>query len=618
MILKNYRPDIDGLRAIAVLSVLLFHAGYPAFSGGFVGVDVFFVISGYLITGFILNDQNQSLTAHLKDFYARRIRRIFPALIVVIAASLVAGWFWLLPPDYVALAKQALAGAFFVPNFLFWSEAGYFDKVAELKPLLHLWSLGIEEQFYLVWPIAIFTIKRTRLLRPFLFVVTIASFAYCVYLTASDPNSAYYLPFSRMWELTIGGLIAAISFRSSNTLVNNALSVFGLSAILWSVVAISPSDPFPGAIAAIPTLGAAALIWSGPSTFIASRLLSIKPAIYIGLISYPLYLWHWPLLSFARQLGWPISTWMVLAASVALASITYEFIERPLKSGRFRPFPFPLLAGMGMVAACGFAVVISAGVYWRYPIDSASILKTLSYDYGPDGRLYECWLVDEKGSQQYPPECTSPNGKDGILIVGDSHAARLYPGLLKAFPNNPVWQITRSGCLPLGGSSLCNQTRDYALQIAKQQHPKYVILFAAWLNHSEDWSGAAPLGKMLASTIEQFVSTGTHVVVLGPAPIWKPSLPQVAYNEQQKSGKVPFRIQTGRDVSAVDREIQDIATRNGAAFVSVNDTLCNDLGCLVRSPSAPDLLTSWDYGHLTTAGATFVAEQLFSSIVKSN
>ena len=285
----TYRADIDGLRAVAVLGVLFYHASVSAIPGGFVGVDVFFVISGYLITGIIKDDCLKGTFSFL-GFYGRRARRILPALIVVLACSLAAGWFILLPPDYEALSKQAVASALFVPNFLFWSEAGYFDHNAISKPLLHLWSLGIEEQFYLLWPMILVGAARKRTLSiSFLILITLCSFALCVYLTPRNSASAFYLPQSRAWELSLGALIAYVQPANARQSIRSTLSVLGLLVIAATMLLLNSNKQFPGYIAALPALGTGAVIWAGRDT-IAAKALSWKPITYVGLISFPLYL----------------------------------------------------------------------------------------------------------------------------------------------------------------------------------------------------------------------------------------------------------------------------------------------------------------------------------------
>ena len=614
----TYRPEIDGLRAIAVLGVLLFHAGIPFLSGGYVGVDVFFVISGYLITGIILDDCRKGRFSILA-FYGRRVRRIFPALIVVLACSLIAGWFLLLPIHYEMLSKEALAAALFVPNFLFWSEAGYFDTKAILKPLLHLWSLGIEEQFYLVWPLTLLFVARQRILTiRILIIVTIFSFALSVYMTPKNAASAFYLPQFRVWELSLGALIACIGPLPASATTRSRASVLGLAGIALAMVFFKPDSRFPGYIAALPTLATAAVIWSGRDAVAARYFLSSNAVVYIGLISYPLYLWHWPLLSLARyrHIEGPLSSAGLLIASFILAAATYELAEKPFRKLNIEKAFHPLIIGMASTAGVAAIFFFSGGVSYRYPKDVASILSTMKYDYETDSRLYSCWLVDVRGPQEFAPECLSGNANhDGILVWGDSHAARLYPGLRRAFPDLTIWQTTRSSCLFFGGTEECNHTNAVALNAIETKRPQTVILFMAWVNYSEDWGPASPLGMALKNALTALQPLKVpNLIVLGPAPYWGDlALPQQAYEEWQRSGQIPLRLDgLKRSTTKVEGQLKAISESSGAAFISLTDFLCDVSGCLVHIPDKPGELFSWDTGHLTTAGAEYVASHILN------
>ena len=305
-----YRKDIDGLRAIAVLSVVGFHAFPTRITGGFVGVDVFFVISGYLISTIVLGALSEGRFG-FASFYAGRVRRLFPALAVVLVASYLLGWRVLLPHEYKQLSRDVVAGAGFLSNFGFWSDSGYFDASAELKPLLHLWSLSVEEQFYLVWPLFLIVASKWRfnLLRPML-VIILGSFTLNVVVTARDPVASFYVPATRLWELALGGVLASIvrtmrhpsqdapgMLRAHHA---NVMAVVGSACITAAVVGLNKGVQFPGWWVLLPTIGTVLVIAAGPNAWLNHSVLSLRPLVAVGLISYPLYLWHWPLLSFAR------------------------------------------------------------------------------------------------------------------------------------------------------------------------------------------------------------------------------------------------------------------------------------------------------------------------------
>jgi len=359
-----YRADIDGLRAVAILAVLAFHAFPNVAPSGFYGVDVFFVISGYLIGGIILRQLAERRFSFL-NFYGRRVRRIFPALVVVLVATTVIGWVVLLPQEYAQLGLHVAAAAAFASNFLLWTEAGYFDSATEFKPLMHLWSLGVEEQFYILWPFLL--ILATRLLRkplPIMALVAIASYGGMVVAAHGDPVAAFYLPFYRFWELMLGSILAAVgvySFGSSFTsalphraksYLREALALLGIALIVRAVTLPLPewARSQAGSDAIVPTLGCALAIAAGPSTWTSRNILGNRVARAIGLISYPLYLWHWPLLSFGYIIHGPAIlaeaggtsdalppfSWRIgaAAASVALATLTFFLVETPLRFGR--------------------------------------------------------------------------------------------------------------------------------------------------------------------------------------------------------------------------------------------------------------------------------------------
>jgi peptidoglycan/LPS O-acetylase OafA/YrhL len=341
-----YRPDVDGLRAIAVLVVLLFHAFPNAFPAGFIGVDIFFVISGFLISGIIFDGLDTGSFSFV-DFYSRRIRRIFPALATVFGVCLIFGWFGLLPHEFRSLGKHVVGGAGFISNIVLLRESGYFDVDAKLKPLLHLWSLGIEEQYYLVWPGLLFLCRgRQRATTLAIGSIGLASFALNLYFTRTNPSWGYYLPVTRFFELMIG---SALAFMMRNRQGNPALSanlaaqfpnlksLAGILALVVSFIFVNENQPFPGWWGLLVCAGAYLLIDAGPAAWFNRHILAWRPMVGIGLISYPLYLWHWPIISFAIIIARnpPVSLRIAaLITSVVLAWLTYHFIELPIRRGR--------------------------------------------------------------------------------------------------------------------------------------------------------------------------------------------------------------------------------------------------------------------------------------------
>jgi peptidoglycan/LPS O-acetylase OafA/YrhL len=590
----DYRADIDGLRAVAVVLVVAFHAFPTVVTGGFVGVDVFFVISGYLITGIILSELGSS-TFGVAGFYGRRVKRLVPALAAVLAGVLAIGWSQLLPATYQSLGLHALAGALFFPNFLSWGEVGYFDAAAATKPLLHLWSLGVEEQFYLVWPLLLLVLsKRRTWLILALSVITVGSFLYSCYATVHQPAAAFYSPLSRLWELGIGGILAIANLR---LMKRNLISLFGIMLIVGSAIVLKEASPFPGALALIPISGAVLVI------IFSSSLLGSKWPASVGLISYPLYLWHWPLLSFAAIAGVTslLAKAAIVFASFFLATLTTMFVERPIRFGRLRQSGVAIsLAAMVLVIGCSGGIWQSGGFPWRYPREIRPVLATMQYDPASGARTLKCWLDKASAFESYDPEC----GVGATLVWGDSHAARLYAGLKQ--DGIDVAQFTRDGCPPLigAGDEICARSNAAILQKIAQLKPKKVILFAVWGTYSEDGLS----GNGLATTLAKLKRIVDDVVVLGPAPFWSPDLPTQVYDFWRSNGRLPDRL-SPRSIAyrKIDDALSAVSAAANARFISVFDTLCNQDGCLTHTPRSKAELLTWDYGHLTMAGAKFLA-----------
>src|SRR3954451_19958339 len=355
----RYRPDIDGLRAFAVLSVVLYHAFPKVVTGGFVGVDIFFVISGFLISKIPFTEMTDDRFSFTM-FYGRRIRRIFPALAVCLVAVLTFGFVSLMPSELAQLGKHVFFGAGFLSNIVLWSESGYFDNAASLKPLLHLWSLGIEEQFYILWPALLWVVFRMKAkVGRLLAVLFLASFAINVALSITDISADFYLPVSRFWELLAG---AALAWWRPIALPHNVrcwLSIAGLAALLTSTAFFTVAMRFPGWLALLPVLGAVAIILAGPAATVNRIVLSNRAVVFVGLISYPLYLWHWPLISYAYvirlgKLPTPLMATALVAVSFLLAWGTYRFIEYPIRFGAHRHRRTQMVAAcISVLGVCG-------------------------------------------------------------------------------------------------------------------------------------------------------------------------------------------------------------------------------------------------------------------------
>ncbi|MBU3898728.1 MAG: acyltransferase [Gammaproteobacteria bacterium] len=460
----KYRADIDGLRALAVLSVVIYHVSPQSLPGGFLGVDIFFVISGYLISLIVFRDQTAG-KFNFADFYARRIRRLFPALAIVLLATMVFGAFALFSDEYQRLGKHASSAIVFLLNFQLMNEAGYFDVASDFKPLLHLWSLSIEEQFYLVWPALLVVLARFRLRISWVIgVLIVGSFTFAIYLASRNPDALYFHPLARFWELLLGAALAfghhrcginALPSGLDRSWVRHWLSCAGMVAIVSALLLVNGKAPYPGTLTLIPLLGVVGLIASGSSS-VVNRFLALSPIVWIGLISYPLYLWHWPLLSYIRimESGAPIKAhlWLGAIAAVLLAALTYRFIEQPLRNPRrVRPALVGLGSTMVVLLLASFSVVASDGLPDR---------PAVRYVKAAEEQIKREPATDESCMSLFPSSvapiyCRQHNpGRRMIGIIGDSHAHVLFPGFAEQAERAGygVLLLANSGCPPLMGA----------------------------------------------------------------------------------------------------------------------------------------------------------------------
>ncbi len=632
----GYRADIDGLRGIAVLAVVAFHAFPSCFKGGFTGVDIFFVISGFLISTIIF-EKNARGDFSFIEFYARRARRLFPALGVVLAAGCVLGWIYLLPDEYEHLGKHIVAGAAFVQNFVLWGESGYFDKSAELKPLLHLWSLAVEEQFYLIYPVVVWASWRRRM-NVLIALVLLAGVSFALNITrvAGHPAETFFLLHSRFWELLAGGILAYIQLFKFHLPIptprrQNALSIFGLLLTLAAIIILDKDKAFPGWWALLPVLGTMLLIFSGPSAWINRVVLATPAMSFLGRISYPLYLWHWTILSFARISNPDVTILKrlgLLVLSALLAWVTYQFVEKPIRFGgnSLRRVSFGAASALFTIGAVGLFVVLAQGVPSRLP-ESVRAVATYKYDFDSDTRAGDCWLRDSQPHDGFAKACygnlLNDDGNGTLALWGDSHAACLYPGLRAAYGDSwSVAQFTRDGCPPILGSNMarpayCENNNQFIASILKKHPRATVILFAAWTYYSRDWTVSDPGGKGLLETIRDLHDAGAaRIIVMGPPPLWTGKLPKLTINaagDSLQGYTVPSRMNFGLDPwSAIaDKQFRTLLSGSPCEYFSVFETLCNNTeGCLVRTTNEQTSFTTWDYGHLTSSAARIVAGQL--------
>ena len=622
-----YRRDIDGLRAIAVLFVIGFHYFPSVFHGGFVGVDVFFVISGFLITGLIRQDAAASRFS-IVEFYGRRIRRIFPALILVLLVSLGLGFVFMLPDAYRTLGLNTAASAGFVANIALYLQQDYFAPSAELNPLLHIWSLGVEEQFYLVWPLILMGIARRSIAIPVAVGLSILSFTGNVVQTGSDPVAAFFLPFSRFWELGAGALLALLHARIGHSVFSREWAGWaGLSLLALAMAAINRDSAFPGWWALLPVAGTVLLIAAGENARANRIFLSHRALVHVGLISYPLYLWHWPLLVFARTIRFQkeptiIMSLGLIAAAGLLAHLTYKFVERPLRSGEHRSIKAVWLAVL--LAVCGglgLAVYAKEGLPGRFPIEIQKRVVAANSDHED---IQMCRFGFDAVR---PPACEGigPAGVPLTLVWGDSYAIHLIAGLRALQQERQDFRLARVlalGCSPMLDAAdarydTCNRANAFARDKIMALRPDTVIIAARWnIYNGKDKYYPLVDDKGLARTIEWLKTAGVrHIVVIGQMPQWKLAPSVIPLRDLQFSifkgsavtNSVPEWDSAYLDAPAFAAEgmVKRVAAAEGVTFISPAATLCNGDSCLITVPESGGTPTSRDNGHLTAEASKF-------------
>ncbi|MDB5550616.1 MAG: hypothetical protein JWL86_600 [Rhizobium sp.] len=612
---EGYRADIDGLRALAVAVVVVFHAGVSPLRGGFIGVDIFFVISGYLITRQIGADLERG-TFSIAGFYERRVRRIVPALLFVIAATLAIAPFVLFPTELMTSGMTAIASILSVANLYLLNSAGYFAADAGTQPLVHMWSLGVEEQFYLFFPLLLAAFGgRSRIAaRWTTLLFALASLALCIVVTRYDRDFAYYFPLTRAWELLAGASLVFITIPRMPAWLRNAAAAGALLLIAASALKFYPQMAFPGFYALAPCLAVLTLIAVGSQGGSAVTTgLSARPLVWIGQISYSLYLVHWPILVFYRMArGAPISTveaWGLVAVSVAAAYVSWRLIERPFREKKLLATRSALFSGTGIAGA---ALVLIAAFISLVPLPMSSnatdrLASFLTYDDADVYRKGRCFLFGHQNrlSDFNTSECLrAVSGKPNILIVGDSHAAHLWYGLNSEFPGANVMQATSTGCKPvLGGrgEKTCVDLIEMALgPFLQSNRPDVIILSARWIESDI---------PDVTRTLNTLAGKAGQIVVLGPIAEYAMPLPRLL--AQVSGGRDPALLVEARlaDQEKTDRDLGAAVRAARADYVSAYRLLCGNDGVPCRT-TVNDIPIQWDYGHLTAQGSQFLARKL--------
>lgn len=611
-----YRPDIDGLRALAVLPVLLFHAGVPGLSGGYVGVDVFFVISGFLITGIIAREIDEGRFS-IWHFYERRARRILPALFAVVVAVLIGSSLLFLPGDFETVPPSVIAALAFVANVWFFSQSGYFQQAAETMPMLHTWSLGVEEQFYIVFPLALLVVARfaRRWRITLVAAVFLGSLAWAIGTQDAGDGFAFYMLPPRGWELMAGSLLALGAVKQVNSqAVRELLAAAGIAAILYATFTYDEQTLFPGLAAIPPVLGASLLIHCAPGT-LTGRLLSWGPAVWVGLASYSLYLWHWPLVVFANYVkGAPLSAWeiaAVVAASLAMAAASLRWIETPWRDRkRYSRKSIFAFSGIGMAGLGTAALALTTLGPWpeRFSPEVAELGA---------GRTDVSPVRDICMPITYPspdPRCTlGTKAPPDALLWGDSHGVE-YAWILgehAAAQGSSIAQRTQGSCPPVidfsdPGNPRCELTnRQVVNEISSSPTIRTVYLVGYWANGKYKSENAV---AQLERTIFELQKMGKKVVFIGPVPNQPSEVPRAlaraaAYGlDEPKGGKLESYVRaTGLLQSrypAWRANGVKIIDPVPVLFVSRHSKLSEDGHALY-----------FDTHHLTLAGARLVLDK---------
>jgi peptidoglycan/LPS O-acetylase OafA/YrhL len=650
---------------MAVLTVMAFHAFPESVKGGFIGVDVFFVISGFLITKLIqsgLDNQHFRFSA----FYASRVRRLFPSLLVVLLSCLFFGWFALLSDEYKLLGKHISATALLIPNWIIWSDSGYFDYAANSKPLLHLWSLGVEEQFYLCWPLTFCLLYRHRFnVLGATCILLLCSFFLNLYMIEKYPSASFFWPFTRAWELLAGSLLAQLMHSgfgvsgarkaklADNRLLKQSISILGVLMLSVGLLVIDQEKRFPGGLTLLPVIGTLLIIAAGPQSWFNQTVLSHRLLVGIGLISYPLYLWHWPLLSFATILEQNQPAWQVRSLCIAVAFLlswlTYVCIERPARFGRhLKAKTYSLITLMLITACLGFATYASEGFKSRFANQLIEVqIADLTFDM-PTSSDWYCSQVSNEG-----PRCLASGPAPTAVVMGDSHALTIYPGLVARFQSKgqtlalyggsdgcpPLLNVVIQdiggdvrNCLQKGTQAILRIIQDPAIKevILTSRGPMYTTgqgfgdiessQFGTWVLHFEGEergfrSNEQVFLKGLASTLDALKAADKKITFLHDVPelgfdirscfSFRP----MALSNQVKMpcavAKSDFLARTEIHRAAVD---QILSARPEVKVIDLAQALCEDQWCF---GAKNDVLLYMDDDHLSRRGAEYVVRQLW-------
>ena len=630
----QYRKDIDGLRAIAVGSVILFHAGFhDKIPGGFFGVDVFFVISGFLI-GRILFTEIDEQRFSLLRFYERRARRILPALLMMMLVSYAFARWLFTPLEFADFRNSMLATLGFASNIYFWLHSGYFEAASELKPLLHTWSLGVEEQYYILFPLLVYALRKSTWRIHALWFCAALSFGWALATASSHPDAAFYLLPARAWELLLGAIGAILANSHAMTpRSRSALALAGLAMIVFALFGLNAKLPHPGLYTLIPTVGTALVLTAQARSGTATKILELSPLVFIGHISYSAYLWHQPIFAFWMHRFGKYSlahySLLLIALTGVLAYLSWKYIENPARS-------VSTTSNKRLAVYCGGAIALLATALihqsWLFKPHANDALQALSrienlyehFEFQKNIRNGVCHSVTmaERGKNG----CLQQRSKN-LVLLGDSYAASLYKGMEVArdvaYSDYSIIQLTDGNAPPFflegqidGGASLIAINQEKIQTIAAIQPQKIVI---AWMIFGKN-STNDPQKELdqLIETIGRLraVSPSSAIVVVGPYPNWSVSLQKNLMDYLAKNAEFPLFMQLG--LSSGEQQWDAFFSTNlhqpSTSYLSAQKILCNASGCLTSVDGTVSGMTAVDWGHLTKAGSIFLAEKMASKL----
>jgi peptidoglycan/LPS O-acetylase OafA/YrhL len=625
-----YREDIDWLRAIAVLAVVAFHFEAPAVFGGFVGVDIFFVISGYLITGIIQTEVSRG-TFSFARFYERRVRRLLPALYAMVVLTAIPSFHYLLTSERLEFFRSIAAVVTFTSNFFFWFQTGYFDHAAVEKPLLHTWSLAVEEQFYLALPVLLWALLRLvrggRLALPIaLGAMALASFGLGIWLMATERSAnAFFMSPPRAWEFLIGGIIAIEGFPVlRKVLAQQIARGVAIILLLIPIFSLRQGPGFPGVNALTPCIGAATFIWSGIGVPTQKRnyYSPLNVAKFFGQISYSLYLWHWPLFTFARfskssLVLDPLDKIGLFALTVAISYLSWRFVEQPFRVRSLAPTRRAAFGTAGLATAV--LLIGSAGgiVASQTPSDAdRAALQLESYNDYQFQPLYRFGGCFAPASGEFGDACLAPApGKTNVLLWGDSLAAHYFHGLSKTTDSSSlnILQATQMQCMPTlnaaaQGNSSCRNLAAQMEAFFRDRKPGLVILSADWLEYARPPRFDGMIAD-LRQTIAQLNAAGIAVVLIGPAVQFRSRLPSMLMRAQLRHIDPRPEDFVLPDIFVLDRMMKAaLPAHERFSYVSVADTVCPARRCPLTIDGVIPL--AWDHAHLTAEGSVYVMARL--------